>query len=707
MVASGRILLAGVEGGGVYASTDNGAEWKRTNAGLTTTSVHTLVLNGARLFAGTDSGVFVSTNDGAWWTRTGLKVGPVNALAVKGLEIFAGTDDGVFCSSDNGDNWAAPGDSGLTYRVIHALATTGTTLVAGAHVGGWGGIFVSTNNGASWTQVNDGWTNCFIGLGSNLLAGTSGGGVSLSSNNGSTWIQTGLKSGHVSCFAAIGTHLFAGCSFGGGVFRSIDSGASWTGVNNGFADTSIYALAASGGDLFVATADGIYVSHDEGAGWTKSAVIGNPNVHVTALANKGPELFAGASWGFCKGLPKPATGTERNSVGLPLSGCLYHSTDNGDSWQPLLRKFVWCCTISGEEVFVGAGGLVDDYGGIVYHTTDNGLSWSRDSIGTIGNVEALATSPDGSGGKNLFAGTSGDGVFLSTNNGTSWAAVNAGLPHDPQYTSGYPTVSAFAVIGAELFVATLERGVFRSTNSGTRWTAINAGLTDTSVTSLVASGANLFAATRGGGVFLSTDDGTTWAAANSGLPTGAIVSSLAVSGLNLFASTCPDGVFLSTNNGTTWESIASGLPPNSPGWIGDKAGPLAVTPGYVFVGTGHSGGYTGYGSAGAGVWRRPLSEVVSVEPRSSGLPGVAALAQNYPNPFNPGTIIKYELFTPAIVRLSVYDVLGREVSVLVNERKDPGSHEIAFDAGGLSSGVYFYRMTVGNFMQAKKLEIVK
>jgi hypothetical protein len=89
------------------------------------------------------------------------------------------------------------------------------------------------------------------------------------------------------------------------------------------------------------------------------------------------------------------------------------------------------------------------------------------------------------------------------------------------------------------------------------------------------------------------------------------------------------------------------------------------------------------------------------------LPREFAMSQNYPNPFNPSTTIKFELPKSSMVRLSVYDILGREVSVLVNERRDAGVHEVKFDASGLSSGVYFYRMQAGDFVQSKSLIVLK
>jgi hypothetical protein len=84
-----------------------------------------------------------------------------------------------------------------------------------------------------------------------------------------------------------------------------------------------------------------------------------------------------------------------------------------------------------------------------------------------------------------------------------------------------------------------------------------------------------------------------------------------------------------------------------------------------------------------------------------------ALLQNYPNPFNPSTTITFELPKSSEVTLRVYDILGREVSVLVNERRDAGYHEVKFDGSGLSSGVYFYRIEAGSVVQARRLVFLR
>jgi hypothetical protein len=96
-----------------------------------------------------------------------------------------------------------------------------------------------------------------------------------------------------------------------------------------------------------------------------------------------------------------------------------------------------------------------------------------------------------------------------------------------------------------------------------------------------------------------------------------------------------------------------------------------------------------------------------VQPVSETLPTAVHLYQNYPNPFNPSTTIKYELPKASQVTLSVFDILGREVSVLANERKNAGVHEVKFDGSNLASGVYIYRMQAGDLVEAKKLILLK
>jgi len=91
-----------------------------------------------------------------------------------------------------------------------------------------------------------------------------------------------------------------------------------------------------------------------------------------------------------------------------------------------------------------------------------------------------------------------------------------------------------------------------------------------------------------------------------------------------------------------------------------------------------------------------------------GLPaGKYALEQNFPNPFNPTTVVRYELPAASDVRLVAVDMLGRDVAILDNGRREAGVHEVTFDASHLPSGVYFSRLQAGSFVAARKLLLVK
>jgi hypothetical protein len=99
-----------------------------------------------------------------------------------------------------------------------------------------------------------------------------------------------------------------------------------------------------------------------------------------------------------------------------------------------------------------------------------------------------------------------------------------------------------------------------------------------------------------------------------------------------------------------------------------------------------------------------------------------SLSQNYPNPFNPSTKISFKIPSPeaessprrgwlkagvGLVTLKVYDITGKEVAVLVNETLQPGTYEVTFDGSGLTSGVYFYKLHAGEFMETKRMVLIK
>jgi len=101
------------------------------------------------------------------------------------------------------------------------------------------------------------------------------------------------------------------------------------------------------------------------------------------------------------------------------------------------------------------------------------------------------------------------------------------------------------------------------------------------------------------------------------------------------------------------------------------------------------------------------SLLIGINKNQNNLPSENYISQNYPNPFNPSTIISYTLAKHTKVRIILYDILGKEVRVLLEDIKNPGEHKLVFNASELSSGVYFYRIEAGNYIESKKMVLLK
>jgi hypothetical protein len=97
----------------------------------------------------------------------------------------------------------------------------------------------------------------------------------------------------------------------------------------------------------------------------------------------------------------------------------------------------------------------------------------------------------------------------------------------------------------------------------------------------------------------------------------------------------------------------------------------------------------------------------SIQQTSQAVPQSTSLLQNYPNPFNPGTVIEFQLHHAGEVSLSVYDVLGREVAVLAGGTMNAGTYRVPFDGRQLASGIYYYRLVAGSFIESKRMLLVK
>ncbi len=267
------------------------AQWAPTD-GPYGGRVNSLSIDGARALAGTEVGVFVSSDSGRDWTaaNTGLTSKAVSSVSIVAdssgdTVFFAGVMNGIFRSTDDGKTWSATNVSveGITSFLAFPADTGGTLILAGTTIG----MYLSADMGASWNTANNGLLEravtslTAIPTGSghvNLYAGTAGGGVFLSTDQAADWtpVDTGwpanipiVASLSSSSLSGGGYSLVAGTNMMG-IFLSTDLGSSWHEINDGLPDTSISCVSTSDSDIFVGTTDGtLFFSSDLGADWSE------------------------------------------------------------------------------------------------------------------------------------------------------------------------------------------------------------------------------------------------------------------------------------------------------------------------------------------------------------------------------------------------------------------------------------------------------
>lgn len=474
----------------------------------------------------------------AWAPTSGPDGGTTNDFLMIGANILAATDDGgVFLSTNEGVTWSAM-NQGLGSPNVRALISfSGSTYAATAT-----GVY--RLNGSTWTAVNTGLTNlsarAFAIASGALLVGTEGGVFRL--NPGAAgWAQSsnGLQNLNVRALAVWGNDVFAGTL--GGVFRSTNLGVLWSILNSGLQNLTITSFAIRPGDLGYT----IY------AGTLGGGVYSASFFFLLLTASEASGIPA-------QGLPiwTPVNnGLQRlNVISLALTeGFVFAGTDNGGVFRLLVQNSTWSpANIGLASPFIrvlksnGSTILAGTFEGGVYKSTNNGATWIASNRGLLrARVASVLLH-----GPILFAATNGGGVHQTFDTGTIWAAVNGGLTNF--------IVSSLADDGNSVYAGTFGGGVFRLADNTSTWIPSNNGLTDLRVQSLARGGSTLFAGTEANGIFRSMNQGASWTRAAAGLPSAPVYAILPAEGLVL-AGTQGSGVYRSNDNGGSWVPASSGL----------------------------------------------------------------------------------------------------------------------------------------------------
>ena len=366
---------------------------------------------------------------------------------------------------------------------------------------------------------------------------------------------------------------------------------------------------------------------------------------------------------------------------------IHWSSNDGESWTQIIPPFgVSIYGTINDSIFIGGSSTH------TYVSNDTGKTWNI--TGDI-RIYTLFFEPRS---KIIYLGSWRDngypcGIFTSTDFGQSWNLLYQfpSLNLAQAITELHITRTNQVILANEYNggPAGVGNRLFQSTDHGQTWQVIYSYYF--TVTSIVEDIYNNLYALAAIDLLVSEDEGVTWS--TKSVPSSRVLAS-DYSGRIYF------DLRYSTDNGSTWFNL-----PNS-GFQGGFNYDLEINESNRIYAASTQGIF--YGEAD--------SLVVSVE--NNELLKTFYLSQNYPNPFNPSTKIKYEIPERSFVTIKVYDLLGNEIATLVNEEKPTGTYEVEFSpkssikhlpAGrqGSASGIYFYQLRAGNYVETKKMLLLK
>jgi photosystem II stability/assembly factor-like uncharacterized protein len=387
-------------------------------------------------------------------------------------------------------------------------------------------------------------------------------------------------------------------------------------------------------------------------------------------------------------------GTDGSVLIASSAGGIYSTMNSGKTWQflglddCLLNAFA---IRSDEHMTATAHKFKSfptaDYGDQVFISTNRGRDWANTIHlpgGWTGDfVKDIVYDKYG----NIFLGVSGQQVFRSRDNGFTWQNIKLeqGLK-----------VNSLAVDDSMLYASTSNGRVYVSSDTGNHWRYYTVG-TGKEIYAIKIAGKDTLVSGAQDGFYISTDKGEHWAKKNNGLLDTTIEKVVVTKNGDFYLCTSKyinytryvKDIYRSKNRGNSWEIIATNV------------SEMNITD--IFI---DDNGFLYIGTGGDGIYRTVFS-VTEVEQGVNYYPRTFVLYQNFPNPFNSRTYIHFSIPAASDVTLKLYDILGREVTTLLDKRVDGGSHSVEWDAINVSSGMYFCRLRAGNRTSTIKVVVNK
>lgn len=617
-------------------------------------------------------------------------------IGIRGEFYVYCTKSGIFKSTDEGTTW----------KTIPALPLMETYSKNGFAVNEKGelimsngnGLFISTDEGKTWEKkftgtINPNLISTKLEAAKNVILSGHSNMIYFSKDGGDTWGQSVLPlSGVLSLFIAnenefyVSGVVYEAYTSKGILFRSTDGGNVWKRIAQELTlpENFLFTTQLNGEKICCSLGNKLFVSSDKGDTWFKiyddpinipirSILVNKENLFVGGICLYKHNLTDGSRTSINNGFPKSTIRTifeiDDNRLLISNSSGLFIFEKGKEEYSRvdidiLGSDVTGICRLEDRSL------LLSTSSGKLYSSSDNGLSWKKNPNG-FNTIYKLYKATNG----DLYICAGGSGVFKSINQGETWSQIN-----------NITISTSIAVINQTVFL-TNNNYLFKSF-SETYFELIKMfGFGEANLFSI--NGALYI--TTPEGIYIFSENGQQLNYVNTksmDLGTNGRFNSLFVPQPGFIWASSTNGVFESVDQGITWKKIF--LEFNGVNVSSFVKGNLNTV----------------YALSNNNIYEYKLmTNVVEKET----LPEKIVLYQNYPNPFNPETSILFYLPKGEYVTIKVYDVLGKEVVVLLQEYRNPGKHTIFLNASQYSipSGIYFYSLATSDYCLSKKLILLK
>ena len=688
--------------GGIFKSTDHGKTWNEKNFGMVSFSVDDPLRQGYYAFVQSQSnpdilylglyekGVYRSANGGdTWYQINGLthemRNKAITSIALDQLDpekVYIGTEDGVYFTSDGGQNWSPMNDSLVSRDVKTLYMSSGNKLYAGTR--GYGlyqwteNHWIAHDGFGNWGQIWPIWDDRPKYQYTSLL---------IHPDDNSRMIM--------------GT-------FPQGIYKSTDGGNTWRESNVGWTNDGVFYL----------------ICHPE-----------NPEIVYSGTYNgMNRSLDFGEHW-------------EMWDEGMPPEQWVFSIDFN-----PLEPDIMYACSKNGENE--GTGRV--NFRGTVMKSYDGGEHWKEITNGLVDEHDSLHQEfyniiVDRFDTNTVYLAAQFEGIYISRDGGENWESWNEGLTNKRPGTNGNNVTNSFSLSTdfSMLYFGTDGSGVWRRMitpilpvnklsarvidhevklswsfadlnqnfshynvyRSGEYFTSIDGMTPVATITSLADTFHTDASVTEGEQYFYAVTTSDISGYENNHLYVlGPVVDHLFHITTTILDTGMVGRVYRDTLEALggdppyTWEvasgTLTNGLSLMAAGiieGIPEEAGQFQIT-----FSSMDSRQPPNLDSVQCQLYIRESTGIIDQE-----MPGNFALWQNSPNPFKQSTLIKFDLPKEVMVKMEIYNFLGRKIATILNQKMPPGSHQVEFNGDDLPSGNYFYMMKAGDYQDVKRAVLIK